>query len=305
MRRVPPALLAHLQQPVTTTCRLLQIRLSDDRRFGLTTLDQDVEYLGVTYSALNGFDSSIIATDTGMSVDNAEAEALVSATVDGITAEMARRGDLDNAKWQMMLVNWADLSMGHVTLDAGDLGEVKVTDDVIYVAELLSFTARLRQAIGLSWSRRCRAEFGSPANSQTGCGVDADALWVSATVTGVSVDDAFRLFSATALVGHPKGFPGRVRWTSGSNAGHRLWQVEAFSSASGTVALFEAMPYAIEAGDGLEFRADCNKSPSDCTFYGNFINYKGEPYIPVGDGLESMTPGAQVFGGLSGSEIID
>ena len=141
MRRVPPALLAHLQQPVTTTCRLLQIRLSDDRRFGLTTLDRDVEYLGVTYSSLNGFNSSVIATDTGLSVDNAEAEALVSATVDGITAEMARRGDLDAAKWLMMLVNWADLSMGHVTLDAGDLGEVRVTDDVIYVAGTVTFTA--------------------------------------------------------------------------------------------------------------------------------------------------------------------
>ena len=285
MRKIPPALFAHLQQPVTTTCRLLLIKLRSGAQFGLTTLDRDVVYLGITYSALNGFDSSVIASDTGLSVDNAEAEALLSATVDGITAAMAQRGDLDDATWRMMLVNWADLSMGHVLLDAGDLGEVTVKDGAIFVPELLSYAMRLRQAIGHVWSRRCRAEFGTPANSQTGCGVNAEVLWVQATVTGVSDDDPFRLGSSTDLVGQARGFPGRVRWRTGQNAGPRLWQVEAFSPASGTVALFEAMPYPIDAGDEFDFRADCNKSPSDCKAYGNFINYKGEPYIPVGDGL--------------------
>ena len=123
MRHRPPALLAHLQQPVTTICRLLRILLSDGRVFGVTTLDRDVTYQGLTYSALNGFDTSIIATDTGLSVDNAEATALVSATVDGITAAMAAAGELDNASWELYIVNWADLTMGHIVLDAGDLGE--------------------------------------------------------------------------------------------------------------------------------------------------------------------------------------
>ena len=72
-RKIPPALLAHLQQTVTTTCRLLRFTLRDGRVFGMTTLDRDVEYLGVTYSSVNGFDPSIIATDTGLSVDNSEA----------------------------------------------------------------------------------------------------------------------------------------------------------------------------------------------------------------------------------------
>ncbi|MCW1937504.1 DUF2163 domain-containing protein [Pseudomonas sp. MDMC_285] len=53
-RRIPPALFAHLQQPVTTVCRLLRITLSDGRVFGVTTLDRDVTYQGLTYSALNG-----------------------------------------------------------------------------------------------------------------------------------------------------------------------------------------------------------------------------------------------------------
>lgn len=306
MRYVPTLLANHLKGGVTTTCRLLLITLKDGRKFGLTTLDREIRYMGVNYSAVHGFNSSVIATDTGLSVDNAEAESLLAANVEGINIEMVQRGELDDAQWRMMIINWADLSMGHIVLDAGDLGEVTIKDEMIYVSELLSFTTRLRQAIGGSWSRRCRAVFGSEPNSQTGCGVDVEPLWSLATVTGVSEDDPFRVFSADLLrLYEHGGFPGRVDWHTGDNEGQRLWQVEAFSQASGTVALFEAMPKPIKVGDQLWFRADCNKSPSQCKAYGNFINYKGEPFIPTGNGLESMTPGAEIFGGLSGSEIVD
>ncbi|MBX9754164.1 MAG: phage BR0599 family protein, partial [Pseudomonadaceae bacterium] len=99
--------------------------------------------------------------------------------------------------------------------------------------------------------------------------------------------------------------PGRLRWLTGPNAGSRLYQVEAYSAASGTIALLESVAYAIAIGHTYEIRRDCNKSPSHCIGYGNLINYKGEPFIPTGDGLETMTPSAQVFGGLSGSAIAD
>ncbi|WP_299589781.1 DUF2163 domain-containing protein, partial [uncultured Microbulbifer sp.] len=71
MRQIPPALQAHLDSGVTTTCKLLKITLSDGRQFGAATLDRDVVYEGLTYYAQNGFDSSIIASDTSFDVDNA------------------------------------------------------------------------------------------------------------------------------------------------------------------------------------------------------------------------------------------
>lgn len=306
MRDIPAALREHLQQPVTTTCRILRIKLADGRQFGLTTLDRDIEYQGVTYSALNGFDASVIATDTGLSVDNAEAMALASMDVGGITVQMAMRGELDDAQWDMLLINWADTRMGHLILDAGDIGEVKVIDGMIYTPELLSFAMRLRQSVGHVWSRSCRAVFGSPPQGHTGCGVDAESLWMTGTVTSVDDQDAFRIFADSALTGlDPEPAPGRVRFTSGNNASARLHQVEAYGDATGTVALFEALLYPVQVGDQFQIRRDCNKSPSDCLMYNNFINYKGEPFIPTGDGLETMTPSAQVFGGVSGSEIED
>lgn len=305
MRNIPAALQAHLSSGVTTTCRLLKLMLSNGEVYGLATLDRDIVYQGVTYVALQGFDSSVIATDSAFSVDNSEATALLAAQVPGITVEKVLAGALDDAQWEMMLVNWADTSMGAMVLDKGDVGEVKVIDGLIYVPELLSYIMRLRQAIGDVWSRRCRATFGTPSNSQHGCGVDASLMWIAGTVDNVDANDSGRVFTDTTISGPVDYFPGRVQWLTGNNASARLHIVEAYSTVSNTIVLLEPTAYAIQVGDTFRIRPDCNKSPSQCVLYGNFINYKGEPFIPVGDGLETMTPSAQVFGGMSGSTIQD
>lgn len=303
-RAISPALRAHLAGPVTTTCRLLRIVLKDGRAFGMSTLDQDVEYQGVTYSATNGFDSSVIATDSGLSVDNAEGYALLSADVPGIDAEMVAAGELDDAQWEMLLVNYRDLSMGHVILDAGDLGEVNAHDGVVFVPELLSYAMRLRQPIGHFYSKTCRAVFGSPASGQTGCGVDAEPLWQAGIVTGVH-DEPTRIFADTNLVLDPIPTTARVQWTSGPNAGSRLYQVENYSEESGTIALVEPAPFPIAPGHEFRIRPDCDKRPATCHAYGNWLNYKGESLIPVGDGMEVLTPNASTPGGFMGSEILD
>jgi len=306
VRRIPALLLDHLQQPVTTTCRLIKLQLLDGRVFGLTTLDRDVEYLGVTYQAVNGFDPSSIATNSGLSVDNSEVNALLADTeiAPGITFAMAAAGELDNARWTAYLINWADVAAGAMILDAGDVGQVVIKDRLVYSPELISFAMRLRQTIGSVWSLSCRATFGTEAPSQTGCGVDAEPLWVDCIVTAVDSDDPFRVFADHDNIMSEMGFPARVQWVTGNNAGqNRLYQVEAYSSISGTVALFEPVPFAIEVGDEYRIRRDCNKSPFACIGFGNYINYKGEPYIPVGDGVESRTPLSQIFGSLNGSTI--
>lgn len=304
MRTISAELYEHLQGETTTTCRLLKIRLQNGTQFGITTLDRDVVYRSVTYYSAYGFDPSDIATNTGLSVDNSEARALLTADVEGITSEMVSAGQLDNAAWEMLLVNWADLTMGHVILDAGDIGEVKTVDDIIYIPELISYAMRLRQSIGGVWSRRCRAIFATDANSQTGCGVDDSAMWSSGEVDGIGTDP-YRVFADSTLLLTPAPVPGRLRWMTGNNTSDRLYQIEAYSSGSGTIATIEPMPFPVEVGDTFQIRADCSKVAAACTAFSNLVNFKGEPFIPVADGLESMTPGAQIFGGFSGSNIED
>lgn len=301
MRRIPAALLDHIQQPVTTLCKLLKLTLMDGRVFGLCTLDKDIDYVGVTYKSVNGFDASNISANSGLTVDNTEAAALLATDiVPGITFAMASAGELDNARWELYLINWASPEDEGVILDAGDVGQVKITDGNVYTPELISFAMRLKQSIGQVWSRRCRATFGTEASSQLGCGVDTDGMWTDCIVTAVDPNDRFRVFADSLTIVAGLGWPARVRWMTGDNASvNRLYQVEDYNEDGGTVGLFEPTPWPIQPGDEYRIRPDCAKSPDACKAYSNFVNYKGEPYIPVGDGRGTQTPGAQVFGSPS------
>lgn len=297
MRNIPPALKAHIDSGVTTLCHLLKIKLADGRQFGMATLDRDVEYLGLTYHAQNGFDSSIISTDESYKVDNGEAYSLYSTDIPGIDAAMVDRGELDGAEWEMFLINYNDTSMGHVIMDAGDIGEIKTVRNVIFAPELLSFVARLRQTIGHVDSKTCRAVFGKDGETQTSCGVNANALWQAETVTAISLEEPKITFFASALSGISQ--PARVRWTSGDNASSKLYQVERIEGVNGLVTLLEPLPFSVQIGDTFEIRPDCDKMFTTCRdVYNNMINFKGENLIPTGEPIN--TPGAGAVSGGGG-----
>ena len=292
-RTIPIALQAHLDGNVTTTCRLLRIEIRDGRVFGVTSLDADVTYDDgrgeVVYVANQGVDPSALAADADLSVANAEAQSLLVTTGTGITEAMIEAGELRDAEWTMYLVNYRNLGMGHVILGAGDVGEVTKRWGLVWVPELLSYSVRLRQPIGTHWSRTCRAIFGSPAEGQSGCGVDAEALFVSGTVTAVGAENDRQFTGDAAISGTP--VPGRVEWLTGPNAG-RIGIVEDF--ATGAATLGNAMPYPIAIGHTYRIRPDCSRTWAACVAYANQLNFKGEPLIPTGDAASVSTPGAQV-----------
>lgn len=305
MRAVPAALQADYDTGQTTLCRLLRIQTNDSppRTLGFTTLDQDVAYDDgdgeITYSALNGFDPTALRSDLGYSVDNAEAFALISQDVSpGFTLEDIQAGALDDAQWKLYEINYLIPTAGrHVLLDAGDTGQVRVKHGLVWMGELLSYLVRLRQPIGGVDSLTCRAIFGTPADSQTGCGVDAEALWVGGTVTavGAETDRVFDAEVASGLVTAP--VPGRVQWMTGDNAGKLVYWVEAVDGDE--ITLGEATRRPIQVGDTFRIRPDCGKwYERDCIgIWDNGLNFKGEPHIPVGDAGQVMTPGAQLPGG--------
>jgi uncharacterized phage protein (TIGR02218 family) len=301
-RTVPSALQTHLDDVSTTTTRLVKIILKSGVTYGLAMLDETVTYddgFGpIDYVATNGFDPSTLSSDIGYSVDNAEGYALISDGVPGITLEMAERGELDDAQWICYLVNFESLADGHVILDGGDLGDVRTKHGMIWIPEFLSYIMRLRQPIGSVWSRQCRAIFGSPANSQTGCGVDITSLWAAGEVTAVGAESD-RVFDGDVISNSSPVMlpvPGRVLWTSGANAG-REFSIEKVTG--NTIELIEPTRYPIEEGDEYDIRPDCAKLYLEWCIgiWNNGPNFKGEPLIPVGDASANQVPGAQVPGG--------
>lgn len=290
-RTIPVALQAHLDQAVTTTCRLLRIALRDGRVFGITSLDADVTYDdgrgAVTYSANQGVDVSAISASADMSVSNAEAQSLLVTTAPGITEAMIEAGELRDAEWTLYLVNYRDLGMGHVILGAGDVGEVTKRWGLMWQPELLSYSVRLNQPVGTHWSRTCRAIDGSPAEGQLGCG--RTIATYAGTVTAVGAEND-RQFTGNHTAGAFPFAPGKVRWVTGPNAG-RVGFVEVH--ATGVVTLGNAMPYPITVGNTYTIEDTCPRTWAACVARGNQLNFKGEPLIPTGDAASVSTPGAQ------------
>jgi uncharacterized phage protein (TIGR02218 family) len=303
-RRMNTALVTHLQGQVTTTCELLRLRLDDGRLFGVTSLDKDIFYDNTWFRCITGLDSSVHKTDTDLSVDNSEVSMLLRAMgQDGLTFDQIQSGVLDDGRYEFFIINYESPSQAHM-LDAGDVGEVRVVNQHGVTMELLSYAVRLRQSIGGVDSIRCRAVFGTFPDQQKGCGVNADVMWVDGVVTGVGGEQR-RVFADNSVPLAEQANTYRVRFTSGRNKSTRLYQVEAYSLVSGTIALIEPVRFDIKVGDTFQVRPDCNKLPDDCKKYSNFINYKGEPYIPVADGLEGATPSAQLASGVTGGAKIE
>lgn len=292
-RTVPANIQAHLNGAATTTTRLLKITTKAGDSYGLSMLSEDIEYNDgdgvLTYKAANGFDPSALSADLGFTVSNSEGRALLAADL-GITLDMVRAGELDDATWRLYLVNFKNLAHGHVLLDAGDVGEVRTDFGMVWIPELVGYAMRLRQPVGSVWSRPCRAIFGTPANSQTGCGVDAEALWFNGEVDAVGAEST-RVFTASAVGTSTQ--PRVLEWLTGDNAG-QVFGVEEL--AGGDVTLDEPTGYPIQVGDTYRMRPDCRKRYlEDCIGeYANGPNFKGEPLIPTGDSSAIQAPGAQL-----------
>lgn len=300
-RQISVQLRQSLNSAASTLTRLLRFNLIDGTSYGICMSNRDVTYDhgdgAFVYVASNGFDPTTFSSDIAYSVDNAQGYALISNDVAGVTESDVKTGRLDGAQWVCYYVDYEKPYLGTACiLDAGDVGAIQVQFGMLWIPELLSYIIRLKQNIGDVYSRTCRAEYGTPAPSQHGCGSTfVNGLWQNFTVEEVG-EETDRTFTVSGLTVDPTRpfYPGRVQWFTGANAGKSI-SIEDFQvdSAGQTVSLMETLPYAIQAGDTGRIRPDCDKTWARCGVDENQINFKGEPLIPVGDTAAIQIPGAQ------------
>lgn len=318
-RSIPIELKAHFSQPSQNWTRVLRIapRVSTIAPFGITTLDRNVDYDDgdgvITYRARRGYVSSSQVATSDLSVDNSEAEALLAEyPLDGVTLEMIKRGDLDDADYDEYLINYKDLVPGrHVVVGHGTIGEIRAEKGLSAFIELRSLTNTLKQnSIVELGSVGCTTEFGSDR-----CKFPVDTLWTTGTVAsvGIETDRTFSFALESSMRDDPGGYvPGLVRFLDGDNAG-RTFEVEDFevdSSGIATVTLAYPTDDPITIGD-FEIREDCNKdwgpngtdlqgTTNNCLFFSNRPNFRGQPHRPVADSANLSVPGGS-SGGTSGT----
>lgn len=321
-REISIQLQDHLRTDATTTCWLIKIIpvTPGYPAYGITGLDQDVLYDDGTgellYRAPIGMIPASVISTADLSVNNTEIDSLIPEYEVPIKEEDIRAGVYDYAEFSLMLVNYRDLSQGHITLHAGTIGQQTIrTDGLSFVNELRGMAAKLKQSVCSKDSLTCRAIFGSqPIGSPTPgqqvqrdwCGFDATTLLRDATVLTVGLENT-RTFTVAPDTTWASGSlsPGIVKWVTGMNAG-KTYEIE-WNEPDGEINLAFETAFPIHVGDQLQYREDCTKHARDdekgCRHWFEddwVLHFRGEPDIPIGDAAALATPGASSGPGQGG-----
>ncbi len=136
---------------------------------GYTEYYQDLLFEKVTYKATLGYAPDSLKQASDMAVDsiemrgiltNAAKNYIANAVIAGIVDEDLIAGRYDNAKVEIFLVNYEDLTQGRMNLPiSGELGETALHRGA-YQAELSGKAAKLQESLQKVYTQHCRADLG-------------------------------------------------------------------------------------------------------------------------------------------------
>lgn len=278
MKFASAALSAHLAQGQTTLTTCLTVTRTDGVVVGLTELDQDVSFNGVTYSSYPGFSRLNLQGKHNLDVTSVQLDGIIDGTVIVRDDIIARR--YDYADVEVFMVNWADLSMGKMTLLTGRFGTVTI-NEYGFSVELRGMSYQTIAVGGELSSPTCRVDLGSPR-----CGIDVTPLMQTGTVGST---DGFKTMTVTGItigttVTSPNFNGGLLTWLTGANAGLSS-EVNSITGAGALVLHLDAF-LEINAGDTFSLQPGCDKTFLTCVnVFNNGINIQGEPDVPGDDHL--------------------
>lgn len=300
-RSIPSGLITDLRSNATTMGFLLKFMPIDGTPFGLTSCNTDVTYDdgdgALVYRCAFGYTPFDTAQKSDLSVNNSEAASLIAQyPLDGVTMNAILRGDFDGCPFVQYLVNYENLTSGrHSIISSGTTGQISQVDQLACNIELRSLVQTLKQNTMVELtSINCRAKFGDSQCKLSFEWWNAEVVSVGAEADrtfGIEITDS----NGSRVFGDGYFIPGVAVWESGDNEGFEI-EIEEFSSSSTgdqEITMVFPVPTDIQIGDTLRIRRDCAKSRPACIAYGNIVNYRGEPDIPVGTGADAQAPTPQ------------
>lgn len=302
MRNLSVALAAEIAKPDATYFDIVRITPVRGKfplpQFGVSTVDADVEYQGLLFSASSGVELSAIESTASTEVATAEAKLLIGTEQSGVTEQQALAGLLDYAIFEVIRIVPTDPDGSGTLMLSGTLGEVEVTEDgQVLRAELRSLRQQLLRSIVQPYSRTCRAVFGSMPGDpgvRFPCNFDASVLWFNASVASVDPAEPQRTMTYSGTTFPDGGLvPGKVEFLTGDNAG---FTVEIEAQTGNTVSLAHEAPFPITAGNTLRIRDECGKRyKTDCIDrFNNQQNFRGEPFLTGADEGTANSPAASL-----------
>lgn len=273
MRALPAALAAHLKSGATTLCRCWRLTRADGVVLGFTDHDRELAFEGVTFSAMEGLESSGDVTKAGFGVGGFEIAGAFSSSA--LAVADLHGGRYDGATVTLWLVNWADVSQRAV-LREGTLGEVSRADGA-FRAEVRGPMQQLETVRGRVVTMACDADLGDGR-----CKVALAGLARMATVEAV---DGARLV-LSGLGGQVAGWcaGGVAVVASGGESGARRVVVRHTVEDAGVVIVLREAVLGLVPGDKLSLTPGCDKRFRTChEKFGNVLNFQGFPFLPGND----------------------
>ena len=179
----------HLASGVTTVCTGWLITRKDGTVFAFTEHDRPLTVNGHTYQSALSYSRTAIRTTADMAVDSLDATGILDSTE--ITETDLEAGLWDNAVFQIILINWADLSIVPTKLRAGWIGKVTIGQNQ-YTAELRGLAQALQTQIGEVYQPGCRNDLGDAH-----CGIDLGPLTDAGAVVAVTSNRVFMVSGLT------------------------------------------------------------------------------------------------------------
>lgn len=294
MRAIPAALQAKLDSGVTTLCRCWRLARRDGVVLGFTDHDDDISLDGVTCRAASGLTASEATQQLGLATSGLEISGALAD--ESLSEDDLAAGRYDAADIEMWLVDWSEPS-SRVLLAKGAIGEVR-REAAAFTAELRSLTNRLDEANGRLFTATCSADLGDAR-----CAVDLSSSTYRGTGS-VAALASTSSFYANGLDSYADTWfsAGKLTFTSGANNGLSVQAKTHRVAADGVlIALWQAMPQPIVAGDSFAVTAGCDKRFATCRDrFNNAVNFRGFPAIPGDDFVTSYAvQGGPGYDGLS------
>ncbi len=177
-----------------------------------------------------------------------------------ITIASIQSGLFDKATVFLFATDWAAPVADHEPIFKGTFGKVTLQDNR-YTTEIMNLIDLLNATIGDNYSAQCSLKFGGQEFG--GCKVDAVALRVTGTITGVLNNYQFDDSART----EPEDYfgNGKAKFTTGRNAGTPWFAIASYTGVSGTVILTEPLSFLPEVGDEYTWEPGCWKRlEEDC-----------------------------------------
>ena len=272
------ALKAHYALNSTTIARCWRFERRDGEVVRVTTCARDLLINSEIYRAKEGVNPTAISQEATAAVANSELNGTMAA--ESVDEDELFAGLWDGAFVTVFEVNHRDLTMGILTLQSGNIGDVKAGRSA-FTAEVRGVTQSLQSVVGRVFTKGCPWVFGSIGTTyEAACNKALGPLTVTGALTSVTSLRAFA-DSTRAEVSDYFG-AGVITFTSGENEDV---STEIYSFASGAFVLHLPLPYNPAVGDTYSLTPGCRKRfDEDCVAkWANGNNFGGFPLVPGSD----------------------